>query len=407
LDVSLYKLHYLCHQFSFEIDSVFVDLSIHSILFEISFHPNTFPLTATQHALGILHALARDPTNGFTLFFVSQGIIPLLASTFSDPQTTVFELLIEICQECPEAVAIAIELLPLSSIQPLFPAHSKAVLALLSALSRHPRLPNIGEWIAAVEHFLQIPALPQAHAVDILFLAANLCKDASSAAAICALPRLIGLINEILSQYPLAPEEEEISDSIEIMAVLAVVDAFGKALGDSFPEVLDLNLLLKALDGQDESVVQHAAEVLAGLMRLAPLRRVFLGSNIIAYLELCLELNGFETTRHAVAMAVLLVQEAGAHEMGRLVEYGCVTILIRGIDIDDAQLQAAVFRALEALMRNAPSDGCGRNALQAEFERAGGFEALDAAKDEFADAPEELDAAVRSFLTLYAELDPR
>jgi hypothetical protein len=277
----------------------------------------------------------------------------------------------------------------------------------ISIISEHADLP-FEEFLEALSYFLSVPALRVQCAADLVWLVAHLCRDGSRALAVSGIASLADLVSDILESYPRAigGEEEDWDDSTEMLAVIDLVGALAVGLGGELPAWADAHLLLKALGAADAAAVQRAAELFAVLVRFPQLCALLRDSNIIAYLRLSVALCSFATTRIAIEIAAGLVNGATEPGLVRLVAGGCVDVLARGLEIDDSNVRVAAFGALEALMRSAGADPSARSIAIAECRRAGVLQSLDAVADDLTDAAEDLDAAARSFIALWAEMDP-
>jgi hypothetical protein len=166
LDESLTSLASYSEQFSFELDPVFVDLSIQSILLEIATTgPPSFSLPLVDASLSIIQELTYTRSNGFVDFFVESGFLPplvsILASTAEGCITKrVLNILIHIAYH---SVAFAQALCPLLSIPHLIdqirlsfcPMADAQSNALPPSISLCLRLSAELLWLDALNYFLQ------------------------------------------------------------------------------------------------------------------------------------------------------------------------------------------------------------------------------------------------------------
>jgi hypothetical protein len=216
------------------------------------------------------------------------------------------------------------------------------------------------------------------------------------------------LVGDILDRYPkeIGCEEEDDRDAMEILAVIDLVEAMAMHLTDSFPAWLDLDLLLKALDGDNEEVVQRAADGFAKLAAIPHFLPFFLESNILAYIRLCLKNNGVGTVKSAVEISANVAGAAKGVELMHLVRQGWIEVIAHGLRVDDDRIRTIGFCALTKLLRNGILNERGRNSALAECERTGVLETLAEVNPDLANTPEELEIAIRRFIAVYTELDP-
>jgi hypothetical protein len=410
---SLSALDSYCQHFSFDLDGIFVDLSLHSVLLEIAI---SFEKPLCYLSLSIMRELSYTRSNGFADFFVNAGFLPPLSGLLSETKddlvaTGVVHVLTNIVYCSREFVAALYPYLSLPglmdrlqlSLAPVSGERQNAlplgIVCLMALVSEVAPIADVQGWLDALNYLVQCELFRDCSAVYLLFLARRLCTDRVATVNVSRISALVDLMNEILEQLP----EDRVNEGCGVVDLLRVFAFYFGPNPEWFPAELQMQWAIKGLQSEDAALFETTAAFICEGCEHLFLRRLFLATDVMGGMRKRIEECAFASRVHLAGAAIALVRDATVSQIESLIRAGASAVVAQGLGVD--VLRRDAFLAMSWLLRYSWRDDHGRDIVVAQFVAVGGLDLLDAVREDIDRQSEDVCLVIDEFLAAYEERD--